>query len=193
QEEIFKKFHVQVPAAKATKKYVKVLEMLRDFLRHTYAGSLEHFSDFTERQIKFLRFYAKEGRRRVAHCVKLAGYNYVDPDSAFNQGMAILRKPYAEDLLTLFEMEEKARMKVTVEDVVAWFNKIATAAMESGDFTNANRAMENLAKYLGMFVERKEIVHRDVTSREELDARIAELTAILKDVEPEIERRLSIN
>ena len=84
-------------------------------------------------------------------------------------------------------------MKIRVEDVVKWFNDIAMAAMDTGDFTNANRAMENLAKYLGMFVEKKEILHKTVHSREELDARIGELTAILKEAEPDIERKLRIH
>lgn len=84
-------------------------------------------------------------------------------------------------------------MKINVEDVVRWFNDIATQAMSSGDFTNANRAMENLAKYLGMFLERKEITHRTIYSRDELDNRIQELTSILKEAEPEIEKRLRIN
>lgn len=84
-------------------------------------------------------------------------------------------------------------MKINVEDVVKWFNDIATAAMSTGDFTNANRAMENLAKYLQMFVERKEVTHRVVNSKEELDTRISELTAILKEAEPDLERKLRIN
>jgi acyl carrier protein phosphodiesterase len=84
-------------------------------------------------------------------------------------------------------------MKINVEDVVKWFNDIATAAMQTGDFTNANRAMENLAKYLQMFTERREVTHRVVHSKEELDTRIAELSRVLKEVEPDIEARLRIN
>jgi hypothetical protein len=84
-------------------------------------------------------------------------------------------------------------MKINVEDVVKWFNDIATAAMQTGDFTNANRAMENLAKYLQMFVERKEITHRTVHSREELDTRIKELTSVLQEADAEIEDRIRIN
>jgi hypothetical protein len=84
-------------------------------------------------------------------------------------------------------------MKINIEDVVKWFNDIATAAMQTGDFTNANRAMENLAKYLGMFVDKKEITHRTVHSKEELDTRIGELTAILREAEPDLERKLRIN
>ena len=84
-------------------------------------------------------------------------------------------------------------MKINVEDVVKWFNDIATAAMQTGDFTNANRAMENLAKYLGMFVDKKEIIHKTIHSKEELDTRIGELTAILREAEPDLERKLRIN
>jgi hypothetical protein len=65
--------------------------------------------------------------------------------------------------------------------------------MQTGDFTNANRAMENLAKYLGMFIERKEVKHKTIHSREELDTRISELTSILKESEPDIERKLRIH
>ena len=65
--------------------------------------------------------------------------------------------------------------------------------MQTGDFTNANRAMENLAKYLQMFTERKEVTHRVVHSKEELDTRIAELSRVLKEVEPDIEARIRIN
>jgi len=83
-------------------------------------------------------------------------------------------------------------MKLNVEDVVAWFQKIATASMEAGDFTNANRSLENLGKYLQMFVERKEITHHIVHNRQELDARIIELTDILKESGPDIEAQLQI-
>ena len=84
-------------------------------------------------------------------------------------------------------------MKINVEDVVAWFHKIATAAMEDGDYTNANRSMESLAKYLGMFVERKEITHKTIHSKEELDVRIAEYQRILAEGRSEIDAKLTIN
>jgi acyl carrier protein phosphodiesterase len=143
--------------------------------------------------MKFCREYAINGRRNKSLAMRLAGYKYTSPIDTVKEANVILRKPFADDLIKFFEMEEKAKMRISVEDVVRWFNDIATEAMKSGDYTNANRAMENLAKYLGMFVERKEITHKAVYSREELDARIAELTAVLKEAEPEIERKLRIN
>lgn len=84
-------------------------------------------------------------------------------------------------------------MGLRVEEVAAWFENIARVAMEAGDFTNANRAMENYGKYLGMFVDRKEITHTTVHSKAELDARIAELQAVLNENRTEIERKLTIN
>lgn len=186
-------FNVQVPARRATPEMRKTLEELREFLRYTYQGTLENFTHFTSKQINFLRYYAKSGRKGIAAAAKAAGYQGGSTNVLWVAGNKVLKKPYAEDLLRLFEIEEKARMKITVEDVVQQFTTIAARAMEVGDFTNANRAMENLAKYLGMFVERKEITHRTVASKEELDARIAELTAVLREAEPEIEKRLAIN
>jgi hypothetical protein len=101
--------------------------------------------------------------------------------------------PEFHELISAFEIEEKARMKISVQEVVKWFNDIATQAMASGDFTNANRAMENLAKYLQMFVDKKEITHRTIHSKEELDTRIKELTTVLREADSEIEERLRLN
>lgn len=192
-EILAEEFNVQVPARRATNETRKTLEELRSFLQHTYQGTYENFSQFTSKQINFLRHYAKAGRKGIAAAAKAAGYEGGSSNVLWVCGSNILKKPFADDLLRLFEIEEKARMKITVEDVVAWFQRIATAAMESGDYTNANRSMESLAKYLQMFVEKREITHRVVSSKEDLDARIQELTNVLKEAEPEIERRLTVN
>jgi len=154
---------------------------------------VERFKNLTPKQVEFARQYAINGRTNKCGAARLAGYdsgNYNILLRIANRNLAI---PHFHDLVTAFEIEEKARMKINVEDVVKWFNDIATAAMQTGDFTNANRAMENLAKYLQMFTERREVTHRVVHSKEELDTRIAELSRVLKEVEPDIEARLRIN
>jgi uncharacterized protein (DUF433 family) len=192
RKEIFlTEFKIQKPHRRITVEDVAILKQLRDYLRTTYAGSLENFRHLTAKQIEFLRHYAKNGRKNISAAARAAGYQCTETRAFWKVGRDALKIPFAEDLLQLFEIEEKSRRMITVEEVVAWFNRIATAAMESGDFTNANRAMENQAKYLGMFVERKEIAHRIVSSPEELDARIAELTRVLEEERPEIERRLN--
>ena len=188
--------NIQFPKAKCTAREANKMRAMAQKLEQTWqtvkANAL-NFQRFSPKQIEFARQYAKNGRSSKPAAMRAAGYDYGHPEDARKAAVKFLRLPYMDDLIAAFEMEEKARMKINVEDVVAWFNRIATAAMDTGDFTNANRAMENLAKYLGMFVEKKEITHKTIYSREDLDTRIAELTAILKEAEPEIERKLRIN
>lgn len=84
-------------------------------------------------------------------------------------------------------------MGLRVEDVATYFAKIADTAMEQGDFTNANRAMENYGKFLGMFVERKEVTHKTVHNKAELDARIRELQMVISEEQETIAKKLAIN
>lgn len=191
-----KKLNVHKPARTARYKDVVAMTALKESLRETWAqvhAKAYEFRFFNERQQKFARFYALNGRSNKAEAMRLAGYKADTPWNLTGRANDLLRIPGMDELIRAYEFEEKARMKLTVEDVVKWFQDIAKAAMETQDFTNANRAMENLAKYLGMFIEKREITHRVIQNKDELDARIAELTAVLREAEPEIERNLRIN
>ncbi len=191
-----KQLGIHTPRRHVTKANVDAIKAIKAHLRETWQAYWDKINDcskLTPKQVEFARQFAKNGRTNKTAAMKRAGYDSAHPDVLLGLAKKNLAIPGFNDLITAFELEEKARMKLTVEDVVKWFNDIATAAMSTGDFTNANRAMENLAKYLGMFIEKKEIVHRTVHSKEELDARIQELTSVLREVEPEIERRLRIN
>jgi len=191
-----KELNVHKPASTARAKDVATIRALKESLRETWGQFYEkanEYKHYTVRQHKFARFYALNGRSNKSEAVRLAGYVETDPVRILGIANRNLRQPGMEDLVRAYEFEEKAKMKLCVEDVVKWFQDIALAAMETQDFTNANRAMENLAKYLGMFVEKKEVTHRVIQSKQELDARIAELTAVLREAEPEIERNLRIN
>jgi len=175
---------------------VQAIRNLKQHLRETWQASWDKINKIKRlrpKQVEFARQYALNGRTNKCGAMRLAGYDSANPAVLLSMANNNLSIPHFNDLVTAFEIEEKARMKINVEDVVKWFNDIATQAMASGDFTNANRAMENLAKYLGMFVEKKEITHRTIHSKEELDTRISELTAILKEAEPDIERKLRIH
>lgn len=191
-----KEMNVHKPKYGIRKQHVEALRNLKEHLRETWQvhwDKIAQMKPVTPKQIEFARHYAKNGRSNKCGAMRLAGYDTANPAVLLSMANKNLDIPYFNDLVTAFEIEEKARMKINVEDVVRWFNDIATQAMGSGDFTNANRAMENLAKYLGMFVEKKEITHRTISSKEELDTRISELTAILKEAEPDIERKLRIH
>jgi len=191
-----RELNIHKPARTVKSYNVKAIRDVREHLRETWQANWDKISKIkrlTPKQVEFARQYALNGRTNKCGAMRLAGYDTNNSRVLLAMADENLSIPYFHDLVTAFEIEEKARMKINVEDVVKWFNDIATQAMQSGDFTNANRAMENLAKYLGMFVEKKEITHRTIHSKEELDTRISELTAILKEAEPDIERKLRIH
>lgn len=191
-----KRLHIHKPKRHLTKADVEAVKAIKEHLTETWQlswGKVTAHTKWTPKQIKFAKYYALNGRTNKTGAMRSAGYDTANPDVLLAMANKIVAIPGFFDLVAAMEVEEKARMKINVEDVVKWFNDIATAAMGTGDFTNANRSMENLAKYLGMFVDKKEIVHRTVHSKEELDARIGELTAILREAEPDLERKLRIN
>lgn len=191
-----RELNIHQPKRAVTKQHVDAIRSIKDQLRETWQShwdKVERFKNLTPKQVEFARQYAINGRTNKCGAARLAGYDTNNYNILLRIANKNLGLPHFHDLVTAFEIEEKARMKINVDDVVKWFNDIATAAMQTGDFTNANRAMENLAKYLQMFTERKEVTHRVVHSKEELDTRIAELSRVLKEVEPDIEARLRIN
>ncbi len=191
-----KKLNVHKPVHATSKRDLETMLHLKALLKNTWAEIFENadnYSHFSKKQLEFFRRYAINGRKNKVSAMKAAGYDYADPKNADYNASLMLRQPYADELIRAFEFEEKAKMGLMVEDVVKWFQDIATAAMESGDYTNANRAMENLGKYLQMFTDRKEIIHRVVQSKEELDARIQELQAVLNEERPSIASKLRIN
>ena len=194
--EALKELNVHKPVRSARAADVYKMTVLKESLRESWAAlkdKAQEFSKFSAKQHQFARHFALNGRTNKLAAMRLAGYDSDNPEILRKLAVKNLAKSGMEDLIKAYEFEEKARMKLCVEDVVKWFQDIATAAMETQDFTNANRAMENLAKYLQMFVERKEVTHRVIQSKEELDTRIAELTRVLRDSAPEIEAKLRIN
>lgn len=191
-----KEMNIHKPLRHTTKQHVEAIKSIKEHLAETWKlhwDKVENYRKLTPKQIEFARQYALNGRTNKCGAARLAGYDSGNYNVLLRMANKNLAIPHFHDLVTAFEIEEKARMKINVEDVVKFFNDIAMAAMNTGDFTNANRAMENLAKYLGMFIDKKEIVHKTIHSKEELDTRISELTNILKEAEPDLERKLRIN
>lgn len=189
-------FNVQRPLRKIKAGDVRKMQQLREALSESWPlveDAIQEMSFLTTKQIAFAKAYAANGRSNKSEAVRLAGYEQEDERRWYYIARNNLEKPGMEKLIVAFEHEQKRRLKMTVDDVVKYFSKIADTAMEAADFTNANRAMENLAKYLQMFVTKTEITHRTVSTAAELDARIAEYSAILEDNRPEIEQRLRLN
>lgn len=191
-----KKLGIHKPARASSAKDLATMRKLQSMLKLTWAQVIEtadNYKRLSEKQIEFFRRFAIYGRKNKIKAVYAAGYQFKYQHHAYLTAQQNLKHPHAEDLIRAFELEEKAKMGLLVEDVAAWFENIATKAMEAGDFTNANRAMENYGKYLGMFVERKEITHKNVYNKSELDARIAELQAVISEERDNIKAKLSIN
>ena len=191
-----KKMGIHKPSSITSAKDLATMRKLQSMLKHTWAQVIENANDYkrmSERQLEFYRRYAIYGRKNKIKAIYAAGYQFKHPHHAYDAAQNNLKHPHAEDLIRAFELEEKAKMGLMVEDVANWFETIATKAMEAGDFTNANRAMESYGKYLGMFVERKEVTHKNVYSKGELDARIAELQTVISEERDSIKNRLSIN
>lgn len=187
---------IHKPVQATSAKDLATMKQLQAALKNTWGqvvAEANNYRLFSAKQLEFFRRYAIYGRKNLAKAARAAGYDTENPVVLLQIAHNNLKQPFAEELIRAFEMEEKAKMGLLVEDVASWFESIATKAMEVGDFTNANRAMENYGKYLGMFVDRKEITHKNVYNKAELDARIAELQAVISEERDGIKSRLSIN
>ena len=85
----------------------------------------------------------------------------------------------AEDLAAYRSQTGLSTHVVNIDDIVEKFLTTYNQAMASEDFTNANRALENLGKHLGMFVEKAMIEQKITMSAEQLDAEIAKYQGII--------------
>jgi len=196
RRELKKQFNIHKPRCRQTQQTLKTMNELKKELASAWPlveDVLDECTRLSPKQIAFAKHFALNGRSKKTQSARDAGYESDNSIVLLEMANRNLDKPEIMKLIEAFEHQQKARMKMTVDDVVAYFTKIADSAMGIEDFTNANRAMENLAKYLQMFVTKTEITHRTISSPAELDARIAELTAVLESSRDEIDERLTIN
>ncbi len=182
-----------MPCGLRTAAQQDMLRKLKEYFKLSWAklvADIPNIEKLRPKQVTFAREYALSGRKNRAEAVRRAGYQTDNPEMVDRLGRRLVQNERVMKLVEAFEVEHRKQMTISVSEVVKYFGDIADAAVAVGDFTNANRAMENLAKYLGMFVEKKEITHKVVTSKAELDARIEELTKVLRDSAQEIEDSL---
>lgn len=75
-------------------------------------------------------------------------------------------------------------MAIDIETVIDNFQAIYDRALAQFDYANANRAMENLAKYLGMFVDRQRIESANInytfTNPQQLDREMNRLIELVR-------------
>lgn len=107
----------------------------------------EGVSSLNPKKEKFVIEYMASGDFKKAAAV--AGYRFVHKNY-------LLEDPDIKTRIRQYQEEVMERMTWGVKEVLERLNEVYTLSKENGDFTNANRAIENVAKHLGMFVERTE-------------------------------------
>lgn len=195
--DLIKHFNIRRPVLdRMTPSKLKAYKEFKEYVGETWGqakGLLENQPKWTPRQVEFARLWAANGRKGILKCMRDAGYKTQNDGALYQDGQRLLAREDIQQLINAFEVEEKAKVVMAIEDVAEYLKKIADAAYEAGDYSNANRSMENLGKYLGMFVDRKEVTHRVIRSREELDAKIIEYQEILEnEVLPEVDKTLKL-
>jgi phage terminase small subunit len=141
----------------------------------------------TEREEKFVNLIV-EYPNDPARALLQAGYTYKLNDAvgqtAANRAWRVKNRPAVKKAINERKQELAAAHGMTSDQVIKNFMEVYQTAVECSDFANANRAMENIGKFLGMFVERKEInskVQNIVEEEEDIDKKISKLTNLLND------------
>jgi phage terminase small subunit len=118
------------------------------------ANPLHRKGQLTPKERRFVEEYLVD-RNQKAAAIR-AGYS---PKWAERQGHELMQRPRVRSAVEQEERDLQHRTKVTQEYVVQGFVEIfeASTKPENWDGANANRALENLGKHLGMFVKRVKV------------------------------------
>ena len=149
----------------------------RDKLRRTQMTALPF--RLSPMQYKFAYEFIETGDAYQAYMN--AGYSVGDKKPFLIRGRAkeLLQTPKVAAFVNYIRDKTMEKLVVKVEDIIEKFMTTYNQAMDSADFTNANRALENLGKHLGMFVERSLVEQKITMSADELDREIARYQTII--------------
>ena len=107
------------------------------------------------KQEKFCMEYIATGDSLTAY--KAAGYapgkNHSDTR---RRASTLLKQPKIEQRINDLREIALDRMAWSADHVLQRLDDVYQHALSNGDYTNANRSIENVAKHLGMFVDRSE-------------------------------------
>ena len=130
-------------------------------------------------QYKFAYEFIETGDAYAAYLN--AGYA-VDGKKPFQiRGRAkeLLSAPKVNAFVEYIRKRTMDKLVINIDEIVNKFLETYNQSMMSEDFTNANRALENLGKHLGMFVERALIEQKITLSPDQLDAEIAKYQTVI--------------
>ena len=107
------------------------------------------------KQEKFCMEYIATGDSLTAY--KAAGYAPGRSHSdTRRRASTLLKKPKIEQRINDLREVALDRMAWSADHVLQRLDEVYQHALSNGDYTNANRSVENVAKHLGMFVDRSE-------------------------------------
>ena len=149
----------------------------RDKLRRTQMTALPF--RLSPMQYKFAYEFIETGDAYQAYMN--AGYSVGDKKPFLIRGRAkeLLQTPKVAAFINYIRDKTMEKLVIKVEDIIEKFMTTYNQAMDSADFTNANRALENLGKHMGMFVERSLVEQKITMSADELDREIARYQMII--------------
>lgn len=130
-------------------------------------------------QYKFAYEFIETGDAYAAYLN--AGYSVEGKKPFQIRGRAkeLLAVPKVAAFIDYIREKTMEKLVINIDDIVEKFLTTYNQAMAAEDFTNANRALENLGKHLGMFVEKAMIEQKITMSAEQLDAEIAKYQGII--------------
>lgn len=131
-----------------------------DELEHARAVAMAALS---ERQRLFVE--AKLAGKTTTQAAEAAGYS-----SAKRMGFKVIRGHGVAEAIAIGREAANRRAALTIEDVRFRFQAIYRAAIAAGDLTNANRALEQLARLGGLYPEQ---AFRLTVARDAMDLREA--------------------
>ena len=107
------------------------------------------------KQEKFCMEYIATGDSLTAY--KAAGYAPGRSHSdTRRRASTLLKKPKIEQRIDDLREVALDRMAWSADHVLQRLDEVYQHSLSNGDYTNANRSVENVAKHLGMFVDRSE-------------------------------------
>lgn len=130
-------------------------------------------------QYKFAYEFLETGDAHQAYIN--AGYSVKGKKPFQIRGRAkdLLKTPKVSAFVDYIREKAVDKLALSVEDIVNKFLTTYDTAMQEGDLTNANRALENLGKHLGMFVERSMVEQKITMSQDQIDAELAKYQGVI--------------
>lgn len=111
--------------------------------------ALDTDKELSLREERFLTEFLHHWDRIRA--MRAAGYNVDNEPSANNYASELLRKPHMVQALAIRRAEMAAAVKIDGPACIEYFKLVFLESFALQDMTNANRAMENVGKILGVY------------------------------------------